>query len=389
MDRMEMARRRFAELTNLEDKLRLVLEVELSDELVEMLPRLIDIGACSFATYNTPCDRFGDKDVQPDNGGLYVWLEFHLGTTHASINFAGLTKRTADTGAAAVTAILTKKLGGRGVDYYDAMQVTMTAADVYALRTHCPNSLLRERVELSAFYHALKGPVAVGVALSLLPEHHTTHRVPADQQLVPVAEHLCKIGIEQIIIDQMIQTLFENEETLVTLDKVVALAGIFQGKADKKLAELLRGQLMHILDLHFQGNQRFDLSTNMDWLVEHGLIARNILSTHGQDRTMFDTTLVEQLSHGRLAAVHQFLARFVIGGEPNRIDRKVVQDAYYYTRDLLPKAFQTAMACRNYGTAAAIAQETADVTEEDRLRAIELSIVHNERIRVDWSYILR
>lgn len=389
MDRKEMARRRLAEVTDLEDRLRLVMVAELGPELVGMLPNLIERGACSFEVYNTPCPTFAVDGIQPDNSCLYVWLEIHLGNQHVSVNFAGLMKQLNVDGLAGsmVELIIRKKFGGG--DYSTALNVQMNAADVFALRSHYPSSILRDRIELSAIYHALKGPVAVGVALGLLPEEHSTHRIPAEQQLVPIVEHFRSVGVEQIIIDQMIEMLFQDTDTLVSLDKVVALAAIHRSSATRHTETVLRSQLRHILALHFMGNSPFEPSSNLSWLIEHGLVHRDILNTHGHERSQFDDALVAELSRGRLTAVHQFLFTFITSRERKRIDRRAAQDSIAIIQALLPRAFKAAMEAKDYGHAAAIGQIANDISADDRLRALELAVIHDQPIRVEWAYILR
>lgn len=383
MDRKEIAWRRLAELTDPEDRLNLILTADLGDDLIEMLPQLIDSRACSFEVYNTACDKFAMDGIELDHNGLYIWLEINLGAVCAPVNFAGLMQKYADADEATeiVEAIIKQKLDWG--DYSSGLHVQMSYADVCAMRTYCPTSVKLDCVELSVVYHALKGPVGVDMAIKCIPGGHTTHRVPAEQQLVPVAEHLRSVGITQIVIDEMVELLFKEEAALVSLDKVVALAAIHEGSGSRTRTHLLRRQLVHILGLHFANNSLFARSTNMDWLFNNGLFNPLILESVGPARDAFDAAILRELAHGRLSAVFQFLFKFM-SDQKNRKNphRSVVHDRAY-VESLLPAAFQLAMTDKRYGTAAAIAQICDAICEEDRIRSLELAIAYGERIRLE------
>ena len=262
----------------------------------------------------------------------------------------------------------------------------------------------RNLVEFNAFYHALKGPVAVGVALGMLPEKHTTHRVPAHQQLVPIVDHLRSLGIENDMIDDMIEKLFKDEETLCSLSKIVALAAVYQDKdndqetyplsrvvalAQKKhvgnFKIMLQSHLKHILKLHFATDATRPPATNMKWLFEHGL-----MDCYGDDYRRVDQMLIEHIAQGKLAAVHQFLLMFDFGWAAEidcYFNRRGDGSASKIKRLFLP-AFNLAMEHKAYGKAAALAQICDEISEEDRDRALELAIVHNQRISLQWAYRL-
>ena len=386
MNKLEIARRRFAGLTDTGERLNLAITARLGEELVEMLPALIELGGCSFENYNSPCEVFALETQEPDIGGLFVYLTIENSGQLWSINFSGLMTQfaNADKAADIVASIIRTK-------FCDGLyhEVKMTSADVCALRTHSPASELRPQMELSAFYHALKSSAHIELALRLLPEYPSNYRVPTEQRAIPIVEHLRSVGVEEAFIEGMLLRVFQNTESLVTLDKVVALAGAYQSTyEDEVLSELLQCQLGCILALHFAGDRFSTHSAQMSWLVEHGLFNGSLCGSdsHPQQEE-FDAALIEVLSQGKLAAVYQFLTKFVMNRRHHRFDQKVGAEAVKQMESLLAPAFKLAMDRKNYGCAAAIAQISPNVSEADRLEALEMALIYNKPIRVQWAYM--
>lgn len=390
MDKQTAARRRLAQETDPELRLNIIVRARLGEELIDALPELIDAGACTFECFNTPAQAFMLADVQEDHPGLYVFLTIKVGQTTFKVNFAGLMQTFGDTGvASSITShIIERKIGGRNI--FDA---EITEAEVYAMRTHYPVATLREFVELSGFYHVLKGAIAHERALHMLPNQESTHRVPAEQHLIGVIHHLERApsnispdGRRKQIRDMLIR-LTQDADTLSSLDKVVAIiAAIRSLDRSQKVCDLLEAQIGRVLELHFS-SQALTPTTNIEWLVNNGL-----LEHYGEEEhwtTSVDTALASQVSHGRMAMVFHFCVNYLWRPEGGRAKRRrQIRDAQEYIANALaPVAFVEAMKTRRYGVAAALAQEFNSVAaRSDRERALELAIVHGQRITLQWAF---
>lgn len=394
LSRTEIARRRYAELISVEDKLALIKAALLGDELVDLLPELIEMGACTFKLYNRPCTRFSVATSDNEQGGLNLWLEIKLGddkdnpSDELSVDYAGLMYQYADTKIAAnyTERIIRKKFGDNFLDYSGALQVPFTEADVWALRDHFESCALRNRVELSAFYHTLKGSASVGMALKLVPGHNgSTFHTSAEEQLVPVARYFKSLGISRIEIDETIEWLFRDPDTLSSLEKIVALAAIHEGSGTMTRSDLLRRVFSHIVKLHLHSAGTSTPTKHLRWLFDNGM--HKVSRSHELPDDV-QQVLTDALSEGKLAPVHQFLTRFAEGRKED-IGRREADDARSAVSELLPAAFNYAMDAGRYGVAAAIAQIMPEENSEgDRLRALELAIAHNQVITVQWDHIL-
>jgi hypothetical protein len=122
-------------------------------------------------------------------------------------------------------------------------------------------------------------------------------------------------------------------------------AAIHNAGVQMTTPHLLQSQLTHILELHFMGQSAFNRSAHMQWLIERGVLGVNVLNTHNHILDKFELALVDHLSKGKLAAVFQFLCRFVFNKRygHGHTDRHTTEDAVRLIKELLPRAFTIAM----------------------------------------------
>ncbi|MBM5789804.1 hypothetical protein FJZ23_01825 [Candidatus Parcubacteria bacterium] len=385
LDRKEMARQHLGRLEGFVDRLQLILSAELGDELIKLLPELIHAGACRFEVYNTACEWFYSTKVQPDHSGLYIYLKIHHEIVHASVNFAGLMQQYGDPALArqVVQDIISRKINWS--DLSGVLNAGITPADLFAVRRYSITWDMRPNVELCAFYQALKGPAGVNEAWVLLPDMPSSSQIPSQDKLNPVAAHLRRMDFAQIVIDELVEMLFKDTATLESLDKVVALAAIHEKGCGQSHENMLQSQFPLILELHFASKDALVRSTNMEWLAQNGLGEALRRSSQA-----LDTQLIRELARGRIATVYQFLLRFRTskrdGGD--QLDHRAAAEARVIVQGLLMSAFETATREREYGIAAALAQITPEIEEDDRRQALELAMIHNRRIALEWAHFL-
>jgi hypothetical protein len=395
MDIQKVARRRLAlidQTTNLELQLEVIVAARLGEEMVELLPALIEGGYCRFESRNTPCEAFRVAgDDLCDNGELsFIWLvvQFDVVGESFDINFADLMIEFGDAGIASrmVHEIIKKKIGDK-----DIFEAPITSADVYALRVHYPVSAIRAFVELSVFYLTLDRHAAHGAVIDMLPERPSMHRVPAEQQLIEMVRHLERVPGTFTLeerrreIKNMLTTVLKNEKALYSLSKVVAIAAAIYRLDSREglIADLLKKHVCLLLELHFSDRVLVP-TANIRWLVEHGLLKHyGSSTTFKQD---VDCALVHQLSRGRVAAVFHFCVNFLLtpGDSSNRYSR--VSDARFMIEQvLIPRAFAEVMHGKRYGIAAALAQY-GSVPEDERRQAEDFASIHDQRMKLQCMY---
>jgi hypothetical protein len=122
----------------------------------------------------------------------------------------------------------------------------------------------------------------------------------------------------------------------------------------------------------------------MQWLFRYGFL--KFYDFRDDWTHEVDEVLVHQLSLGRVAAVLHFSSNFLWEGSTNRSRRRNFKKAEKLVIKLARKAFDKAMDAKSYGIAAALGQLSDLVPCDDRLRAIELAVIHDQTITFQWAF---
>jgi len=379
-----IAKRRLAEIVDPGERIDLMLKNELGEEFLEELPLLIEKGYCSFMVHNSACRFFADDSVTEVQPGLHLWLMVRMENREFHINYDGLMLQFGNT---RVAAKLTEQIV---LQHFDTEPISwkVTDADIYAMRGHYSGSGTHALIEEAGFCAVLCTPQALDLALQMLPEARDLHGVQAEHKLQGVADYLRSLpGGDFSDIAILVQKVFSEagNGSLYNLEKVVALAGMIQNDDPGLVREVLQSQREAILRLHFETPAQFVRSTNLRWLLKHGLIDEaEAMSTNGSVARL----LTEFLSKGMLSAVLQFL--HLVKVQHHHKSRMAARQAKELVALLLPDAFCLAMKEKRYGVAAAIGQfvVTSEISHDDRLRAVEMAIAHDQQMVLDWDYIL-
>jgi hypothetical protein len=409
-----MAQRALADLTDPSDKLHLIVTAMLVHELIEMLPQLIKQGCCRFEDGARDRGAFAHTEG-PSSQHLYTQLRIDLDGESHRINFNGLMIRFGgdedEKAAEIVQAILEQKFSGfdasesregLSAETFDTVtfhKVPITRADINAMRTYCPKAPLRIRVEIAGFYWALGWGKGIEGALRILPSPPPeSQRVQASQRLTPVVEHLQEL-VETLTISaladsrrvkKMISSLLDDLGVAHSLDKLVAIAGAHKlfVRDEKELNDAIWKNMEGILNMHFGHHESqgpcVPLS-HIDWLIRQGdLLANYADRSSGEVRDKVDAVLAHQLSLGKAAAVFHFVRTYLRNFGDDRKDANYALKCM--AQDLAHKALEEAMRERRYGIAAAIAQSFSQITVAERNHALDMAILSDQRITMQWAH---
>jgi|GEM_PF-2002802 hypothetical protein len=382
IDRAAIARRQLEELEDTDERIEAMLLGGLAKELIALLPLLIRDGRCELA-YTGGCQHTFHGEGLPGQH-----LQLHIKDTrdeHAyhKLCFDGLLRDHGNSGIAASFVQQLMEAKNRETHH------CYTEADAYAVRTCCAAWSFRGEIELLALVHALSNYSLLPVGAFIYPDESARNhmRLPAHQHLHQTRSELMRLGVKEDRIEQELLCVLSNcQENLKSLAKICAIAGAIQSQEGR---ESLRATITMItpliLRLHFNTRNQVVQAHQLSWLMKFSDCFHDFQTFFNNEDVM--RVLIEQLAEGKVQTVLQFLNEIAPTGRTNT--RRLMSTNTDRVLGLIPDAFALAMEQRRYGIAAALSQlPDARVSRQDTNRTLELAILHQQRITLEWAHQL-